>query len=387
MKPFLLAIAAALPLAAQAQIQHGHASADEPMLMWHAHPWIVTAHGIANAIVDDQGGPRGGDKRFANSMAMAVATRDAGPGRLTLKAMLSLDPLMGPSGYPLLFQAGESADGETLLVDRQHPHDAFMELSAAYQWPIGEGARAWVYGGLPGEPALGPETFMHRLSGMRIPEAPLAHHWLDSTHITMGVVTAGAARGPVKLEASGFNGREPDEHRWNIETRRFDSWSARATVEAAEGLSLQASYGYLDSPEALEPETSVRRTTVSASWSAPSIAVTLAWGRNDKEGHGARRKLDGWLLEVTGSPAKDHTLFTRIEQVEQDELFDHDHPLHGRVFDIRKATLGYIYDFARTGTARWSVGALASAFQVPDDMRPYYGAHPHAYMAFLQLRF
>jgi hypothetical protein len=229
---------------------------------------------------------------------------------------------------------------------------------------------------------------MHRASGARIPEAPLTHHWLDSTHITMGVVTLGAASGPVKLEASRFNGREPDQHRWNIETRRLDSWSSRITYEPIDGLAVQASYGYLDSPEALEPETSVRRTTISASWSSASLAVTLAWGRNDKDGHGGgRRKLDGWLLEATGTPARDHTLFGRLEQVANDELFDHDHPLHGRAFDVRKLTVGYIYDFARTGVARWSVGALASAFDVPADMRPYYGAHPPAYMGFLQVRF
>jgi hypothetical protein len=380
------ALVAAISLGAQAQMDHEHGG-DNAMLMWHWQPWIVTAHGIVNAVVDDQGGPRGGDKRFSNSMAMAIAARDAGSGRLTLKAMLSLDPAMGAAGYPLLFQAGESADGQTLLVDRQHPHDAFMELSAQYQWSVAENTRAWIYGGLPGEPALGPETFMHRLSGLRIPEAPLTHHWLDSTHITMGVVTAGVAHGSVKLEASRFNGREPDEHRWNIETRGFDSWSARVTYEPVDGLTLQASHGYLDSPEALEPAMQLRRTTVSASWASPSLAVTVAWGRNDKEGHGPRRKLDGWLLEATGSPVKDHTFFTRIEQVQQDELFEGDHPLHGRVFDVGKITLGYIYDFARTGTARWSVGALASAFAIPAEMRPYYGAHPHAYMAFLQVRF
>jgi len=143
----------------------------------------------------------------ADGMAMLMGDRRVGPGTLGLRAMVSLDPTMGKSGYPLLMQTGESADGVTPLVDRQHPHDFFMELAASYSVDVGADGAAYAYFGLPGEPALGPTAFMHRFSGMRNPEAPLTHHWLDSTHITFGVATLGASKGPVKLEASWFNGR------------------------------------------------------------------------------------------------------------------------------------------------------------------------------------
>jgi hypothetical protein len=304
--------------------------------------------------------------------------------------MLSLDPAMGPAGYPLLLQAGESADGVTHLVDRQHPHDAFMELSGTYAFEPWTDGRAFIYGGFVGEPALGPPAFMHRFSGARIPEAPLTHHWLDSTHITMGVVTLGAEHGPFKLEASSFNGREPDQNRWNIEHGSFDSWSARITVEPAEGLTLQASYGDLKSPEALEPGTRVRRTTASAIW-MKSIegmrwGTTLAWGRNNKSGEDGARKLDGWLAESTLEISPRHTVFGRLEKVRTDELFDHDSPLHGQAFDVGKLSLGYIYDFAATGPVRWGVGGLVSAFRIPGEIAPYYGSSPNAYMIFLQAR-
>ena len=125
--------------------------------------------------------------------------------------MLSLDPTMGKSGYPLLFQTGETADGTTPLVDRQHPHDFFMELSATYS--VAARRRA-----APPSPTSAcrasrrwAAAFMHRFSGMRNPEAPLTHHWLDSTHITFGVATLGVSQGPLKLEGSWFNGREPDQ--------------------------------------------------------------------------------------------------------------------------------------------------------------------------------
>ena len=212
--------------------------------------------------------------------------------------MVSLDPAIGKSGYPLLFQTGETADGRTHLVDRQHPHDLLMELSASYSRKLGADSSVFGYVGLPGEPALGPTAFMHRLSGMDNPEAPLTHHWLDSTHITFGVVTAGYVWRDLKLEASAFNGREPDQYRWNMEVRKFDSASARLSWNPTPEWALQVSHGRLDSPESLEPDMSVKRTTASASYQhaigGRPMQTTLAWGRNRKE---PGVTTDGYLLE------------------------------------------------------------------------------------------
>jgi hypothetical protein len=397
MKRFKAAFALAALLvamtAALAQHQHDDMASDAPPmegLMWQVGDWHVMAHGFANTVYDHQGGPRGDSKVFTNSMLMLMGDRPLGPGSLGLRAMLSLDPSMGRGGYPLLLQTGETADGRTHLVDRQHPHDAFMELSGTYRIAAGDRGSLFVSAGLPGEPALGPPSFMHRPSGVRIPEAPLTHHWLDSTHITMGVATVGANAGPWTLEASRFNGREPDQNRWNIETRAFDSTSGRLTFAASPEVSLQVSYGNLASPEGLEPETRVKRTTASGSYEATlngrPWASTLAWGRNDKSGLGASRKLDGWLLESTLEISERHTVFARAEKVRNDELFDPDHPLHGRAVDVGKLSVGYIHDFAKTGPVRWGVGGLASFFRLPSELTPYYGAHPRAYMIFLQAR-
>ena len=237
-------------------------------------------------------------------MLMGMAQHPLGRGTLTLRAMGSLDPLMGKRGYPLLLATGETADGRTELVDRQHPHDAFMELAASYSHPLGEGVSGFVYFGLPGEPALGPTTFMHRFSGMANPEAPISHHWLDSTHVTFGVVTAGLVAGNLKLECSLFTGREPDQKRWNIERPRFDSWSARASWNPTANLAVQVSHGFLRSPEGLRPDEDVHRTTASATWNLPlgqrrNLQTTLAWGRNAPTGrdhHG--RPTNAFLLKA-----------------------------------------------------------------------------------------
>jgi hypothetical protein len=122
---------------------------------------------------------------------------------------------------------------------------------------------------LPGEPALGPPAFMHRFSGEDNPEAPLSHYWLDSTHITYGVATAGIVLDQWKIEASLFNGREPDANRWNINSPKFDSGSGRISFNPTANWSLQASYGYLKSPEQLTPNVHERRVTASAIFNLP----------------------------------------------------------------------------------------------------------------------
>jgi len=360
-------------------------------LMLHGEQWMTMIHGFANLTYDHQGGPRGDDKSLTTSMFMLMGNRALGRGTLGLRAMLSLDPTMGKGGYPLLFQTGETANGVTPLVDRQHPHDAFMELAASYSVPLGERAAVFGYAGLPGEPALGPSAFMHRFSGMRNPEAPLTHHWLDSTHITFGVATVGASHGPWKIEGSVFNGREPDPFRWNIETGRLDSTSARVSFNPTDEWSFQVSYGRLKQPEQLEPDVDVNRTTASAAYQSTlaghAWGTTLAWGRNDKRpAGGASRKLDGWLLESTLDLSDRHTVFGRLERVNNDELFVEGDPLHGKAFQVDKLSLGYIHDFAKTGPVHWGVGALASAYRMPSELEPGYGRRPHSYMIFLQAR-
>ena len=95
-------------------------------------------------------------------MGMIEASHPLGRGaQLQLRTMVSLDPLMGDRGYPHLFATGETAGGAP-LVDRQHPHDFWMELSARVDVDVAPGARLFLYGGPVAEPALGPSAFMHR---------------------------------------------------------------------------------------------------------------------------------------------------------------------------------------------------------------------------------
>ena len=354
--------------------------------------WSTMVHGYATLVYDRQGGPRGDDKTFVASMLMGMAQRPVGEGTLTLRAMGSLDPLMGKRGYPLLLATGETADGRTELVDRQHPHDAFMELAAAYTRPLGGGASGFVYLGLPGEPALGPATYMHRFAGAANPEAPIAHHWLDSTHVTFGVATAGVVYRGLKLEGSVFTGREPDQNRWDIERPRMDSWSVRATVNPTANLSGQVSHGVLHSPEALLPEEDVRRTSASITWNLPlgderKWQSTFAWGRNDPSRGDHTHTTDAFLAESAAQLGR-WTAFVRGERVGKDELFGDEEqgdPLAGRVFTVGRLSLGG-YRSVPLGKVAIDLGGLVSQYDLPRAIQPRYGGDPTSVMLFTRLR-
>ena len=353
---------------------------------WKSGAWTGMADGYVDAVDDRQNGPRGGADAFSESMLMIMGQHAAGPGVLTLRSMFSLDPAMGPAGYPLLLQTGETANGVSPLIDRQHPHNLFMELAGVYSQPIAKQASAFLYVGYPGEPALGPVTFMHRASGMDDPAAPITHHWLDSTHITFGVVTAGVADGPWKLEGSAFNGREPDQHRWGFDPPRLDSYSGRLSYNPAPDWALQVSYGYIHSPEQLTPWVSQRRLTASATYNRPlgsgNWQTTFAWGRNDDE---PGNRLDGLLLESALNLGR-HTVFARVEDVQKDELFEAPSPFAGQVFRVSEATLGYVYDVPIARHLAFGLGVEGTVNFVPAIIAPAYGGDPTGYMPFVRLK-
>ncbi|MBP7650919.1 MAG: hypothetical protein KA744_13825 [Phenylobacterium sp.] len=346
--------------------------------------WMTMSHALLNVVYSDQGGPRGDDKAFLAGMVMGMAQRPLGAGTLGLRAMLSPDPFMGAKGYPLLLAAGESADGKTPLIDRQHPHDLFMELSASYSLPVGERGSLLLYGGLPGEPAYGPASFMHRLSALDSPEAPITHHWLDSTHITFGVLTAGYVQGDWKIEASRFRGREPDEKRYDIETGALDSTAARVSWNPTRNWSLQASWADIKSPEALEPHHDEIRFSASGAYvrrldSGGLIAATLAVSQKNRQ---PGPILWGYLAEAAWAPNDAWTLFTRAEQIDADELAGG----HGSPpVTVGKLSVGVVRDWQVRPGVKLGLGGLVSAFDIPGALGTSYG-EPSAGMVFVRLK-
>ncbi len=291
--------------------------------------------------------PRGDDRIDAPNWFMAMFSHPLGENaQIGLRLMMSADLLTERgSGYPLLFQTGESWRGDA-LHDRQHPHDLFSELSFAYSKKFAHDISAYLYLGYPGEPALGPPAFMHRLSAMDDPDAPISHHWQDSTHITFGVATLGLQWHNVKLEGSIFTGREPDEERYDFDRPRFDSCSGRISWNPSPNLALQISNGYIKSPEGLDPNLKLHRTTASVIYNLPlgpdsNWSSSFVWGQNDvtKEG-----RTQSFLVETNYQRGRD-TIYARWERVEKsghelvlDEV-DHD-----RIFPVNAVSVGYVHD-------------------------------------------
>ena len=371
--------------------RHGSGTAwlpdQAPMRAVHrmAGDWRFMLHWNAFAGYDYQASDAGDARLTSQNWLMGMAGHPLAGGMLTGRAMLSLEPLTtGDRGYPLLLQTGETSDGEP-LIDRQHPHDLFMEVASIYERPLAGPLAFQLYGALAGEPALGPVAFPHRPSAMADPLATLSHHWQDSTHISFGVVTAGLFTRAAKLEASWFNGREPDENRYDMDLRGFDSFATRLSVNPSPAWSLQASYGYLASPEALEPDVSVQRVTASAIHATPHWTATLAYGRNiPSEG----RATGSVVAESAIDLDRLGTTFARAEYVvKTGHDFAFAETMSSVELPIASASLGHTHPILRTASTEASLGIVGSIAVAPDELVDRYGTRtPLGVMAYLQLQ-
>jgi hypothetical protein len=369
-----------------------------PMHMFHKQSgdWLLMFHYNLVAGINSQGGSRGVTKAESANWFMPMAYHKLGKGTVQLRGMFSFEPFtFPPGGSPLLFQTGETYKGQP-LIDKQHPHDLFMELSAQYTHPLGERGTWFTYFGYPGEPALGPVAFMHRLSASENSSAPLSHHLQDSTHISFGVLTTGFSYRWLKLEGSVFNGREPDENRYNFEAHKWNSRSARVSIMPNKNWVMQASYGFLRSPEGAEPDTDIRRATASVQYNRPlkrgNWATAFIWGRNHTSSPSETHNLNGYTFESTVNFLDANYLYTRLELVDKNELLrpsdrallkiTDDHPS----FRIGGYTLGGAHDLWNTDKVSLAVGSDVTLYSKPSILDQLYGSNPMSWKLFLRLR-
>lgn len=366
-----------------------------PMYMWMRQTkktdWMFHGNVFLRYTNTDifNSGKRGSNRFDAPNWFMAMMNRKIGTkGLLNATAMISLDRLTeGGDGYPLLFQSGETWNDKR-LVDRQHPHDLFSALSVGYTQMINKDIDVFGYVGYPGEPALGAPAFMHRVSSMNNPDAPLGHHWQDATHITFGVATVGFRYKSFKIEGSSFTGREPDENRYDFDKPRFNSFSYRLSYNPGSNWALQFSQGFIKEPELLEPGVDITRTTASALYAKQighnrHFSSALIWGLNDKgEGH----REHSILLEGNYQFAK-NALFSRYEYLQKSaEELDLEDALGDHTFNVHAFSLGYNRTFWQLDKFELTAGAKGT-INFPSRMQePLYGNTPVGAQIFLQLR-
>lgn len=351
--------------------------------------WQFMHDGVLFAEVNHQGGPRGGNELVAPNWWMGMASRATPYGQLTFTGMISLDPAtVGKDGYREIFQAGESLNGRP-LIDRQHPHDMFMQLAVVWRTPVTDSTGFTLAGGPAGEPALGPVAFMHRASAADNPSAPLGHHTFDSSHIAFGVVTAAVDHGPFVVEGSVFNGREPDDNRWDFDFGRLDSFSGRVWYRPNTEWEFQASSGRLESPEVLEPGTIVR-STLSASWTRKYgdglASLTAAYGRNNTA-DGARNA----FFAEGSRHAEMNTIYGRFEALQvETALLQTDVVPQGAAGALTDPvfafTAGAVHDLAAWHGFEGGVGADVTVYGVPEALQPMYATQPVSFHVFFRVR-
>jgi len=353
--------------------------------MWMNSGWEFMAHGELFIDYNQQGGPRGAGKAESVNYGMLMEQHKLGAGTILFREMFSAESLTSPHpGFPELFQTGETYHGAP-LVDHQHPHNVFAELAALYTVPITKKISWEFYGGPSAEPALGPVTYIHRSSAAELPMAPLAHHLQDSTHTSFGVVTTGLLIDQVKVEASAFNGREPNEERWSIQLAALDSWSGRVFVAPARNWAAQYSIGRLEHPEALEPGSQWRQTA-SVEYVRPLMwgnwSTTAIWGRVHKIA--ADHTLNSYLLESTINFRQRNYAFMRMELVDKDELFPQAtaHP----AYRIGAYTFGGTRDLVQNRAWQLGLGADVTFHSKPAALDSAYGKTPVSFQIFLRLR-
>lgn len=362
-------------------------------LMYHSKKWMYMMHGNLALRYTKQdladNGNRGGGKFDAPNWFMFMGQRKVGEkGLFHFSSMLSLDRLTeSGSGYPLLFQTGESWKGQP-LVDRQHPHDLFSELSVAYTYTFSKKSGLSVYFGYPGEPALGSVAFMHRPSALTNPDAPISHHWNDGTHITFGVATLGFRYGKFKIEASSFTGKEPDENRFDFDKARFDSYSARLSFNPNKNWALQVSHGWIKSPERLHGDEDVNRTIASAIYALPlgkdqNVNATALWGMNKTKGHDGENAV---LIEVAYRLQK-FSFYTRYEWVQKSiEELNLNKNIYGEnLFGVNALGLGLNYDILNLNKFKTAVGGQVSFYHTNAALDNLYGKNPIGAQVFIRI--
>ena len=369
--------------------------------------WSLAFHSAAFGQYVDQKTQRGDRQLGLIDWEMLTARRPVAGGTLRLRAMTSVGSSLGGSeGYPLLLQTGGSYR-HGYIHDRQHPHDALMEISAAYERPLVGGVAMSVYAVPIGEPALGPPTYLHRASARNDPAAPLSHHWQDATHVSYGVATVGFTMRSLRVEGSAFNARESDyKEPWpDFTGAKLGSYAGRLSWTVPR-VAVSTWWGYISTHDPLASVTPMHRYGASVMTQLPSIgggqwSSTAVWGMNLHHHGGSSHALlhgdpnasphhhsSSLLVESNLDLGDNNAIFTRAERIMKngEELGFLGGDLTA-LYDVKSIAAGYRRTVVTTGKVEIGVGARGAVNFVPQSLVLTYGTRqPKGFTIFAQLR-
>lgn len=349
-------------------------------LHWAAAGWRLMLHGSVSLAYVNAQTPRGGARLGSANWGMAHVSRSLPGGTLTLTGAGSLERItLGECGFPGLLAGGPVCLSSTTR-EFQHPHPPVMELAARLEQRISGPLRLDVYGALAGEPALGPPTYVHRLSAAADPIAPISHHGTNPAHASGPVLTAGVGSARWKLEGSVFHGAAADPDLLLPERGPLTSRAGRLSLNPSPAWSMQLSLGRIVGVPGHHPGAagSIRSVTASAMHhrrmgGSGLWATTLVLARMD-DGTLPQRAV---LLESSLSRGETHTWFGRVEAADRVETEitiiehpdgSHEHRIDSTRRQVAQLAAGYLLGH-RVGAAAVGVGFRGSVSFLPADLR------------------
>ena len=183
-----------------------------------------------------------------------------------------------------------------------------------------------------------------------------------------------------------FNGREPDQHRWDFDFGALDSFAGRLWFKPSSDWEFQVSSARLKHPEALEPG-DITRTTASGAWFKASgsdfSAVTVGFGVNAT----AEVNRHAFFAEGTKHTGA-NSIFGRFElvEVETSVLVNDVIPAGDHAGD--KNTVGGVHARRRQGCLasrgfEGGLGAGLTMYAVPTPLKGTHGDHSRLVSDFL----
>jgi hypothetical protein len=287
-------------------------------------------------------------------------------------------------GYPELLQVGEERGDGSPYIDAQHPHSSpIMGLTLSDTMGLADDRSLKLSFAPRGESTDGPVAYVHRAAARDMPDAPLGHHvGQDAGHISSTVLAAQLSVKAWIIEASAYNGDEPEPTHVNLPLGPLNSGalrliyaitpSHRVMGSAAEVKQMDPAFPGMTSATRLSASL-YDRFPLSGAWTVDHdfVVGSISW-------HPAGATLTSFLDEVTATSGQSD-IWGRLEIVQRlgSELALPDTPAMVASQDKRwvsALTVGYTYWAARSHGLELGIGTSLTADAIPAAWANAYGS-------------